>query len=418
MRKLHALFLSFCILLALASCSANSGGVNVTASKVKTDSTLDESAYQACLQAVTEVTLIPKVTATISDVKCKVGDHVNQGDVLITLDRSDIQNQYNQAKAAYNIAKINYENTKNGSAASTRLKLQQAVDSAKIGVETATIALETSQSSYDKVNFLVSIGEASSYDLQQAESALKNAQCALDTANSNLKSAQDTLNLNDSTLIPESIAVAAKQVDSAKASLDIAQSALDNTIITAPIRGEIAALNATAGEIAAAQSTNVTVIDTSTMNLVISVTGSDVLALQTGMEVPVTLNDVAKEYTGIISTISPSANAETGLFEVKINLDNSTGELMAGMLATAQFDGGEEVPAIYVPLQSVLEENGTFFVYKVSGDHVEKTLVTTGESKNLYIAIVSGLTNDDTVVVEGADKISDGTQINVIKSIT
>ncbi|MDF2838697.1 MAG: family efflux transporter, subunit [Evtepia sp.] len=418
MRRLEAFLLILVMLLVLTSCTANNGAVNVTASKVKSDNTLDGSSYSACLQAVTEVTVVPKVTATITGVKFKVGDHVNQGDVLITLDRSDIQNQFNQAKATYDIAKTNYENTQKGTAASTRLKLQQAVDTAQIGEESATIAFNTAQSSYDKVNFQVAIGEASSYDLQQAESALKNAQCALDTANTNLKSAQDTLKLNDSTLIPESITVAAKQVDSAKASLATAQSSLDNTKIGAPISGVLSVLNATTGEIATAQSTNVTLIDTSSVNLVISVTGSDVLQLQNGISVPVTLNDVAKGYTGTIISVSPSADAKTGLFEVKINIDNSTGELRAGMLATAQFNSETAAtPALYVPQQSVLQENGEFYVYKVIGNGVEKTSVELGANKNLYIEIKSGLSADDTVVVDGVDKLNETSKVNVIKSI-
>lgn len=417
MKRLEVFLLTLVMLLVLTSCASNNGAVNVTASKVKSDSTLDGSSYSACLQAVSEVTVVPKVTATITGVNYKVGDQVRQGAILMTLDPSDIQNQYNQAKAAYSIAQTNYENAKNGAAASTTLKLQQAVDTAQIGVESATVAFNTAQSSYDKVNFQVSIGEASSYDLQQAESALKNAQCTLDTAKTNLKSAQDTLRLNENTLIPESITVAAKQVESAKASLATAQSSLNNTKISAPISGVISVINATTGELATAQTANVTVIDTSSMNLVISVTGSDVLLLQNGMSVPVTMNDVTKEYMGTILSVSPSADSKTGLFEVKINLDNSTGELRAGMLATARFNSGAETPALYVPQQSVLQENGEFYVYKVAEKGVEKTAVTLGANKNLYTEIKSGLSAEDTVVVDGVDKLNESSKVNVIKNI-
>ena len=419
MKKFGALFLTVALLLALGACAASGSAVNVTASKVKSDSTLNGSAYSDCLQAVTEVTVIPKVSATITGVNFKVGESVKKGDVLMTLDKSTIQNQYNQAKAAYNIAQANYDSTRNGTAVSTKLKLQQAVDAAQLGVESATVAYNTAKNSYDKIEYLVSLGEASTFDLQQAQSALDNAQCALDNANTSLKAAQDTLTLNNSTLIPESITVAGKQVESAKAALDTAQSSLNDTWVTSPITGVLSALNATAGEMATPQTTNATVIDPSSMDLVIHVTGSDVLSLKNGMSVPVTLNDIPKEYTGTITTVSPSADTETGLFAVKINLDNSTGELRAGMLATAKFGSADSAaPAIYVPQQSVVNENGVFFVYKVSGSSVVKTSVTLGAAKNLYVEIKSGLTAEDTVVVDGVDKVSDGSTINIIKSIT
>lgn len=417
MKRFGALFLIPAMLITLTSCSSGGTAVNVTESKVKSDSLISSSSYSACLQAVQEVTVVPKVSATITNVNFKVGDKVNAGDVLFTLDSSDIQNKYNQAKAAYDIAEINLTNTKDGNAASALLKLQQAVDAAQLSLNSATIAHDTAKDNYDKVSYMESIGEASSFELQQAENTMNTAQCALDNAGEALESAQETQRINQNVLIPESISAAEKQVESAKAALDTAQSALDDTMVTSPIAGVISALNATAGESASAQTANATIIDPSAMNLVISVTGGDVLKLQTGMSVRVTLNDVLKEYTGTITTVAPSAEAATGLFKVTIQIDNTAGDLRSGMLATAQFDDGEEMPALYIPQQSVQEENGTFYVYKVNGSTVQKTQVTLGIQKNLYVEVESGLAAEDIVVVEGADKVSENSGINVIKSI-
>lgn len=417
MKRLFTGILTLSLLFCLVSCSAGNDAVNVTVSKVKTDSTLDGSSYKAYLQAETEVTLVPKVTATINDVRFALGDHVKQGDVLIVLDQTDIANQMNQAQASYGVAKINYENAKGGSAASTRLKLQQAVDSAKVGLDSATVAYNTAQSNYDKVGYLVSIGEESNFNLQQAENSLNTARCALDNAKNALKAAEDTYGLSDSSLIPESIAVAEKQLESAKALVSTAQSSLNNTKIKAPINGVITDIEASKGEIANAQSTKVTIIDPSSMNLVVSVTGSDVLALQPGREVPVVLTDLPTPYTGTILTISPSANPETGLFDVKIKLDNAAGSLRAGMLATAQFSSSTDSSKRYVPQQSVIEENGAYFVYKVSDKTAEKVPVTIGASKNLYVEISSGLTDEDTVIVDGVDKVKEHSSVNIIKSV-
>jgi len=417
MKKFGTLFLIPAMLLILASCSSGGTAVNVTESKVKSDSLLSGSSYSACLQAVQEVTVVPKVTATITSVNFKVGDKVNAGDVLFTLDSSDVQNRYNQAKAAYDIAEITLNNTENGNAASALLKLQQAVDAAQLGLNSATIAYNTAKDNYDKVSYMESIGEASTFELQQAENTMNNAQCALDNAKEALESAQETLKINQNVLIPESIAAAEKQVESAKAALDTAQSALDDTQVAAPITGVVSVLNATAGEIASAQTSNVIIIDPSAMNLVISVTGGDVMNRHSGMPVRVTLDDVLKEYTGTITTISPSADSATGLFKVTIEIDNTAGDLRAGMLATAKFDDDGETPALYVPQQSVLEESGSSYVYKVNGSTVEKIPVTLGVQKNLYVEVTGGLTADNVVVVDGADKVSENSSISVIKSI-
>ncbi len=57
--------------------------------------------------------MTPKLSATISAVNFQVGDAVKAGDVVFTLDAADVENRYSQAKAAYDIAEINYSNTKN-----------------------------------------------------------------------------------------------------------------------------------------------------------------------------------------------------------------------------------------------------------------------------------------------------------------
>jgi len=418
MKRYVTLLLTVTLVLAMSSCAQGSGTVSVTASLVKSDSLLSDSSYSARLQAVNEVTLIPKVSATIESVNFAVGDSVKKGDVIFTLDNTDTLNKVNQAKASYDIAAINYSNTKNGNAAATLLKLQQAVDSAQIGVDSANVAYDVAKNNFDKTNYLVTIGEVSTYDLEQTKDTMDNASCQLENAKLALKSAQETLNINNSTLIPSSITAAEKQVESAKAALDSVQSVLDDTQIISPITGVISILNATVGEMGTAQTSNVTIVDPSSMNLVISVTETDVSKLKTGMDVAVTLDSLLKDYKGTIKTISPAANTTTALFDITINIDNSAGDLKPGMTATAKFADSGETPTLYVPQKAVVNEDGRTYVYVVNGNTVKKTSVVIGESKNLYVEVTSGITAKDTIVVDGADKVIDGGKINILKSVS
>jgi multidrug efflux pump subunit AcrA (membrane-fusion protein) len=415
-KKYGAMLLAPALLLSLAACSSGAAGVNVTASRVKSESPLGSTSYSASLQASRAVTVTPKLSATITAVNFQVGDTVKAGDVIFTLDGSDVQNKYNQAKAAYDIAEINYNNTKNGSAASALLKLRQAVDAAQAGLDSATAVYNTAKGNYDKAAYMESIGEVSAFELSQAENAMTSAQCAMNTAQVSLNAAQETLKINQDSLIPEGIAAAEKQAESAKAALDTAKAALDDTAVTAPISGVISVLDATAGETASTQNTKLTVIDPSSMDLTIAVTGGSVIQLQSGTQAAVTMSDLGREYTGTIATVAPAANS-AGLFEVKLTIDNASGELRAGMPATVRFGDSGETPALYIPQQALVEQDGETFVYKLSGGTAEKTAVTLGVTKNLYVEVTSGLSADDTVAVEGADKLSDGAAVNVIKSI-
>jgi multidrug efflux pump subunit AcrA (membrane-fusion protein) len=142
-------------------------------------------------------------TPKIKTVNVAVGDSVNAGDVIVTLDTSDIeesiekekenladqvskaQKTYDDAVDAYNEALStaqNYESTV--SAASSTLS------AAKSAYETAAASLAAYQSAYDAANTsMVNAGTALNLKnaaLDSANAALSSAQAALDSANAAL----------------------------------------------------------------------------------------------------------------------------------------------------------------------------------------------------------------------------------------
>jgi multidrug efflux pump subunit AcrA (membrane-fusion protein) len=420
MRKakiITALVLAMIALFTLTSCKSSGSGVSVTAYKVKADSTLGSTSYSSRLKAAKDVTVVPLVSARVTAVNFEVGASVKKGDVIFTLDDSDYRNRYSQAKAAYDISVINYQNSKNGNAGSTLLKLQQAVDAASIGVESATVAFSSAKNNYERISYMVSIGEDTAFNQQQAKNTMDNAALSLNSAKVNLTAAQQNLDISKNSLIPESIAAAEKQVESARAALDTAQTALDYTKILSPITGVIASLNAEVGELASPNGTNVTIIDPSSLDLVISVTDRDVLKLKEGLDVGITLDGISKSYKGVIKTIAPSAKEATALFEVTVRTDNASSELRAGMMASAQLSAQNTATALYVPKLSVVSEGSNSYVYLISGSSVKKVPVTLGAARDLYVELKNGVSADSTVVAEGADKLKDGDIVSILKSI-
>lgn len=415
-KKIAALLLSLAALITLASCKS-SGGVGVTAYKVSTTSSKASASYSSRLRAVKDITLVPMVSAKITSVNFEVGVKVKKGDVIVVLDDTDYKNRYNQAKAAYDIAVINYENAKNGNSASTLLKLQQAVDASAIAVDSATVAYNTAKNNYDRITYMVSIGEDTKFNEQQAKNTLDNASLQLNNAKVSLTAAQQNLDISKNSLIPEGINAAEKQVLSAKAALDTAQTSLDYTKIVSPIDGVISSLNAKAGELAAPAGTNVTIIDDSSLDLVIAVTDRDVIKLKEGLEAGVTLDGISKSYKGVIKTVAPAAKESTALFDVTVRLDNANSELRAGMMATAQLGASDSATALYVPKLSVISDGGNSYVYLISGSSVKKTPVTLGAGRDLYIELKGGVPSGSLVVAEGADRLKDGDTVNVLKSV-
>lgn len=87
----------------------------------------------------------------ISQVHKAAGDSVQVGDLLVTYDGTQLQNQVEQLKLSYEIAKLNLANAKDGRYPTTKAK-NRAIDIAELQVDTAKLQLEASELQLAKNN--------------------------------------------------------------------------------------------------------------------------------------------------------------------------------------------------------------------------------------------------------------------------
>jgi multidrug efflux pump subunit AcrA (membrane-fusion protein) len=70
--------------------------------------------------------------------------------------------------------------------------------------------------------------------------------------------------------------------------------------------------------------------------------------------------------------------------------------------------------AITVPVTAVQKgSDGQMFVWKANGNKAAKTPVKTGESIGNRTVIEEGLNDNDIIITEGYQKISDGSEIKM-----
>ena len=155
------------------------------------------------------------------------GQKVRRGEVLFTLESSDYDAQARQAHAALESARANLTRTSDSSLSSQVIQAQAAVKQAQVQYDDA-------KDLYDRTQKLFDGGTASRQQLDGAKAKFDSAGIALDTAKQNLDLIQDKGG-------PQSTGLASTQVDQAQAIADLAQSQLDNTVITSPITGVVSA---------------------------------------------------------------------------------------------------------------------------------------------------------------------------------
>lgn len=139
------------------------------------------------------------------------------------------------------------------------------------------------------------------------------------------------------------------------------------------------------------------------MNVTISVDETDILSLEEGQEVDVTVSSVSEDtLSGIVTEISREATTSSNVtvYSAVVTLDKIDG-MLPGMTASVdvKIEGVED--AIIIPVDALHQTSAIYYVYtsydeenQTYGDMVE---VTVGMQNSNYVEIVSGLEEGDTV---------------------
>lgn len=201
------------------------------------------------------------------------------------------------------------------------------------------------------------------------------------------------------------------RADMAKRSLDRVSARISGAVIKAPSTG-LVVLSKTydsgsrrplkEGDSVSPRQTLCQLPDLSSMLVKVQVGEADAPKVAIGMPVLIRLEAVPKKiYHGIVKGMSALATEsnpwEGGTpgkrnFEVQIAVkENDPSTIKPGMTADVEFIVDELESAIYVPIESVVEQSGKTYVYVKKGSRYEKVEVKTGKSNDNAICITKGL---------------------------
>ncbi|KJS12854.1 MAG: RND transporter [Peptococcaceae bacterium BRH_c8a] len=314
------------------------------------------------IAADVEVAVAPKASGRVTAVRVRVGDRVGQGQTLIQLDDTDAQNGVAQAEAGLGIAGVN--------------------------VEMAEQSLADAQLNYDRNKALFEAEAIAQSQLDQAESGLKNARAGLKLAQEQLNQAQTGLNN--------------------------ARQSVSSFTVVSPMAGLVAAVNVEIGAMAGPQAPVVTVVQLDTVRVKVNLSEKFIGSVKPGLEVPVTINSLNKQYTGIVATVGPKADPVTRAFPVEIKLDNQEGAIKSGMVADLLLSTGTSKDAVTVPVDAVIEREGQFTVFVVEDDQAKEVSVKVGVSAGQLTEIKEGIKEGQSVIVKGNRLVVDGQSVRVV----
>lgn len=145
----------------------------------------------------------------------------------------------------------------------------------------------------------------------------------------------------------------------------------------------------------------------------VSVPENEISQVKMGGAVNVSVSALnGKTFSGKIVEKGVMAQPLSRSYEVKALIDNRSGELMPGMICTMGIENGASKSEIALPAPVIqTDEHNHTFVWVNEGGKARKKIVQTGALTRNSVVIASGISEGDEVIVEGQQKVSEGTDI-------
>lgn len=293
--------------------------------------------YSGTIEASQTIPLTFQSTGTIERIYVEVGDVVKKGQLLASVNKSDMQNIYNVTLAKYEQAKDAYD------------RLKSVHDQGSLP-EIKWVEMET--------------------NLEQA-----------------------------------------------KSSLELSRNNLDKCNMYSPVDGLVGRRNVEPGQSALGTTLSpIELVKIETVYVKVSIPENEISKIKKGQQAVLSVSALdAKQFEGVVTNVSPVADAISRTYTIKITVNNSKYELKPGMVCDVMLSLNREAVSLVIPYKAVSKDSyGNTFVFVVSADgkSVKKQNITIRNYTDSGIEVINGLTKDQLVVGEGCEKLSDNSLIS------
>ena len=217
---------------------------------------------------------------------------------------------------------------------------------------------------------------------------------------------------------------------SARAQLALAEIALGDGALRAPVSGIVLERRIETGALVASGVVGFVIGQLAPVKAVFGVPDLHVVRMQTGSPLAVTTEAFpGQAFDGTITSIAPAADPQNRLFRIEVSIANQDARLRPGMIGAIQLEpqitritrNGENADGlIAIPLAAVVRAEGTqgYSVFVADGTGDERVArvrsVTLGEVRGNAVAATHGLARGEAVVVTGPGMLVDGERVRVI----
>ncbi len=375
--------------------------VTVQASHLEQGAIAERMTADAILAPLAQAAIAPKISAPVRRFYVERGSRVKAGQLLATLENSDLTAAEEDNKGSYAAAEAAYATT-------TKAQVPEETQKAELDAAQAKANLDLNLSIVKSRKQLFAEGAIPGRDLDTAKAALVQAQAAYDAAAKHLESMRSVSR-------EAALKAAQGQLDSAEGKYKGAEAQVSYSEIRSPIDGVVTDRPLYAGETAAAGAPVITVMETSSLLAKAHVAQNLAQHMKLGDAASVLVPGVDGAIPAKVVLVSPALDPGSTTVEVWLKIDNKAGTLKVGTPVKASITGRTEAKAWKIPAAAILAApDGSKFVMVVGADGTaHRKPVTLGIADAYDVQVTSGLAPDDLVITQGGFGLDEGTRVKV-----
>lgn len=367
------------ILLLATSCNKPKqpveNAVQVKTVTVSPSSLNNAESYSGTLEEDNGISLSFPVGETVKQVNIAEGQNVQARQLIAVLDATTLNNLVSASSATVSQA-------------------QATVGQARAGLAQAEKSAALAADAYKRMKLLHDNGSLPEMKWVEVQTRYQQAQDAVSQVRQQVNQAEAA-------------------VKTAHAQKNISLKNLHDTRLFAPSTGYISRSMVTAGQNIAPGQPVAMLVDIRQVKVKISIPETDIAHIHVGQPLRFTVSSMpGRIFTARITEKGVAADPVSRSYEVKAITTNADRKLRPGMVCDVYIEQPQHAGVITLPANIIqIDMDNHPFVWTVVNGKACKTSVEPGQNIGDNVQIVSGLSYGSKVIVEGLQKVSNGTKV-------
>lgn len=333
-------------------------------------------------------------SGAVEEILIQSGQHVAKGAELVRLDASAATAERDSAEARIAQIRTELEVISNGGRSADRARLES-------DLERAQLSLEQARTDYQK------------YQSMQAKQIATAAEVALrkqkvDEAELQIKGLKEQ---KAALVAPTDRASAEARLRDAQAALHLAEVQMNQSVVRAPIDGEVYQFDLKRGSYLNAGDAVAMIGRLDRVNVKVYVDERDLGRVAKGMPVRITWDAApGRDWKGVVNKLPTQVTAlgTRQVGEVVCLIENPNRELLPGTNVNVEIRTESAENALTIPKEALRNEKGQEGVYVLRGDLIRWQKVALGLDNTTRTQVTSGLNDGDSIALLAEKTLKDG----------